>query len=83
MKTLGQLVKEYGATTIVYADDGEGSSFGINGKARDYSEDFANIPMRKFKYLLHISDDNIPCLYASDWIVTGKGDNPYRYRIFF
>jgi hypothetical protein len=29
----------------------------------------------------HYTSDGL--IYASDWIVTGSGDNPYRYRIIF
>jgi len=79
---LHELVEEYGVNTVIYADDGNGCAFGTNGSLVDYTQDFAGIDMHELD-TQHLSDDEVICWYSSDWIITGSGDNPYKYKIFY
>lgn len=87
MATLNELVMEYGANAFVLADDGNGCSFGEKGRALDYDEDemgaeYGMVEMMPLE-AAHMSDDGIECNFASDWIIKGEGDNPYRVRLYF
>lgn len=84
--TLSALVEEYGANAFVLADAGNGSSYGEKGRLVNYDKlcrkVYGNTAMHKLK-APHMSDDGSECEYASDWIIQGDGDNPYRVRIYF
>lgn len=86
MATLNELVMEYGANAFVLADDGNGCGFGVNGVTIDYDEDSASVYGGVEMTALnggHVSEDGMLCEFASDWIIKGEGDNPYRVRLFF
>ena len=84
--TLAELVEEYGANVFVLADAGNGCGYGEAGRMVDFDEacadEYGDTEMTKLD-APHTSDDGSECLYASDWIVQGEGDNPYRVRIYF
>ena len=86
MKTLDQLMREYCANCFVLADDGNGSSIGHKGRGINYTpeiaETYGNVRMEELKEL-HVSDDGLDCMFASDWIIVRQGDNPYRVKIYF
>ena len=87
MATLNELVMEYGANAFVMADDGNGCGFGEKGRTLDYDEaemgaEYGTVEMLPLE-ATHMSDDGIECNFASDWIIKGEGDNPYRVRLYF
>lgn len=89
---LKNLIEEYGATGFVLQDAGNGSATD-NGRfvnVDDGSPDDSGALLAEYGDVEleelaeeHTSDDNVKCQYASEWIVEGQGDNPYRVRIFF
>ena len=84
--TLSELIDEFSANAFILADAGNGCSYGEKGRAVDYDEacgmEYAETAMSKLD-TPHISDDGFVCAYASDWIIQGNGDNPYRVRLYF
>lgn len=80
------LINEYNGNGFVMTDKGNGSSKPENGQfvhldddlIKQYGQTEMNI-MDEF----HMSDDGVECMFESDWIVVGDGDNPYRVKIFF
>jgi hypothetical protein len=86
MKTLKQLREEFDSGCFVYADAGNGCGFGEQGRVLIYdvitAEVYGDTEMTELD-AVHVSDDGVKCHYASDWIIDGDGDNPYRYRIYF
>lgn len=82
---LQDLVNQYGADSIIIADKGNRSAFGEKGTAMLYAIDVARayggLQMKELDSP-HLSSDGYECSYASDWIVEGKGDNPWSVRIF-
>ena len=86
MKTLDQLVRQYGANAFVLADDGNGSSIGHKGRGIGYTaemaETYGGVRMEELD-AMHESEDGIDCMFASDWIIVRQGDNTYRVRLFF
>ena len=82
--TLQQLINEYGGNAYGFEDAGNGSS--SSGRLFDYDDDartgYGDIEMAKLPSPRKL-DDGTEVEYASDWITSGNGDNPYRYRIFF
>lgn len=85
-KTLADLVQDYGATGVVVADDGNGCGKGIDGVMVEYDPDMADaygaVKMEPLE-MPHLSEDEVECNYASDWMIIGEGDNPYRIRLYF
>lgn len=105
MKTLKNLVVEFGANGFVMINDGNGCGdpawydWEEDGVAEDYGDiEMFLTPEIAAAYdaqddersLLHEiclinrdykSDNGL--VWASDWIVKGDGDNPWRYRVIF
>jgi hypothetical protein len=83
--TLASLILDYDADWFVYADNGNGAGFPLKGQAlnaESASKDLLSLPMHRLDSP-HISEDGVECHYGSKWIVRGKGDNPYRFRVYF
>jgi hypothetical protein len=82
--TLDKLIKDYSGNAYGFQDAGNGSS--SSGQLLDYDNDarteYGEVEMSKLPEAIKL-DDGTQVEYASDWIVTGEGSNPYRYRIFF
>ena len=82
MQTLGTLIREYTATGCIMEDAGQGSATS-NGRWVD-AEDiqgYLDVTLRPIP--AHVGAGGIVCHFASDWIVEGTGDNPYRIRFYF
>lgn len=85
MATLSQLIAEYDADGFVYCDAGNGAAYGEGGQfvRLDITDpQYADVVLTALDEP-NTSDDGVECNYASDWIVSGTGDNPYRYRVMF
>jgi hypothetical protein len=86
LTTLANLISEFDANAFIFADAGNGCGFGEAGQALDYDEAAAkahgDVELTKLDAPI-TSNDGYEVNYASDWIVTGEGSNPYRYRIMF
>ncbi len=87
--TLSQLVSEYDANAFVLADEGNGCAHGEAGRAVRCDNDdgallaqYGDIEMVPLD-APHISIDGLECSYASEWMIVGSGDNPYRVRVLF
>jgi hypothetical protein len=85
-KTLSELMAESGANGVIIADDGNGCAYGEDGRVFEYTEDieeeYGDVEMHKLE-TVHTSDDGYECEWASEWIIKGNGDNPYRVRLYF
>jgi hypothetical protein len=89
MKTLAELMAEYGADGYVLADKGNGSAFGLDGQSvrvdledldlEDLEPKLGRIKMRELAKP-HISGDGVECHFASKWQVSADG---YKYRFYF
>lgn len=81
MPTLANLVENFDSNAFVFADAGNGAGFGEDGQAIDYdqtaAEHYGHIDLMELETPIN------GCNFASDWIVTGEGTNPYRFRIMF
>lgn len=86
MTTLNDLIEEYGAEGFVIEDDGNGCAYPKYGMFMLLDEEcraeYGDVPMVRLT-TAHISADNLPCEWKSDWLIKGEGDNPYRVRLFF
>lgn len=86
MANVKTLVEEAGANGFIFADDGNGAGFGKEGQFMDWDQEqedkYGDIEMSPLP-APHTSADGVECIYASDWVVSGNGDNPYRYRVLF
>lgn len=84
--TLSALMNEFGANGVIIADDGNGCAYGKDGRVFEYTEEIAeeygDVEMNKLE-TAHTSDDGYECEWASEWIIKGNGDNPYRVRLYF
>lgn len=79
-----ELMQEFNTRTFVLANDRNVSW--KHGRTVEYDQDCHAVYGGTEMFVLddpHISEDGSECLYASDWIVDGDGDNPYRVRIYF
>ncbi len=84
MKTLAELMAEYGADGYVLADKGNGSAFGLAGEwvrvdLDDLEPKLGRIQMHDLAKP-HISGGGVECHFASKWQVSQNG---YKYRIYF
>lgn len=86
MPKLSELIAEYGANAFIYSDEGSGAGFPRDGQALDYDDDaaadYGETELTKLAAPLKSADGH-EIHFASEWVVTGDGDNPYRYRIMF
>lgn len=80
---LRELISEYDANGAVIQDAGNGSTtehgrfVAVEDLQRYYNIDLSELSNT------HVSDDGVPCTYASEWITEGEGDNAYRVRVLF
>lgn len=82
---LRDLVKKFDANGFVLADDGNGSA-NSDGEFVEWTEETADEYGDTELQLLdswYVLKGGVECLYGSQWIIDGAGDNPYRYRIYF
>lgn len=81
---LRELIQKNGAKGFVFADTGNGSSFGEKGRFTEWSEftdsQYGDIELQQLSAPVQ-SDDGISCNHASDWVVLEQGSDPYRYKI--
>lgn len=83
MVALKNLITAYGANGFILADAGNGSA-DSDGSFVQWDEDTAVYGDVEMGALDTVQiTGGVECEYASDWIIDGDGDNPYRYRIFF
>lgn len=86
MNTLKELVEKNGANGFILADAGNGSSIGEEGRFAAWDDaaeaKYGDAELSPLD-MPHRSADGLECGHASEWIETGAGGNPYRYRIYF
>ena len=86
MTTLNDLMTECGANAVIVADAGNGAGSPEAGHAVRYDDDvreaYGEVEMEELD-AVHTSADGYECGWASEWMVTGEGDNPYRVRLYF
>jgi hypothetical protein len=86
MATLKELVNECGSNGFVFADAGNGSSIGEEGRFVTWDDaaeaEYGDVELQPLD-APHRSVDGAECGHASDWVESGGGANPYRYRIYF
>ena len=86
MTTLNDLISKYGANAFVVLDAGNGAGSPPRGHAVPYDDgcaaEYGHVEMEELD-APHTSTDGHECGYASEWIVKGEGDNPYRVRLYF
>lgn len=79
---LRELVKMHQANAFVFADRGNGSATGEEGRSVFYDDtdsEYGEIEMQELE-APHSSLDGFECNYASEWI---EKDDGYSYRIYF
>jgi len=82
MQTLGSLMREYTATGCILQDAGQGSA-SSNGRWVDAKDVEGYLDVTLHPISAHAVAGGLVCHFASDWIVEGSGDNPYRVRFYF